>query len=94
MLTLQVDHLPPILAIANELVTEKGNVENSKGEMEHLDVISAEDNLTHTFTFIYTSTPKKRKLSNCKGCSEQSQREDCYLDAWVENYVTKNKLTK
>ena len=80
--------------IDNKIVTEKENVEKSKGEMEHLDEISAEDLLTHTFNFIYTSTPKKRKLSNCEGCSKQSQCEDCYLDDYVDNYMTKSNLTK
>ena len=64
----------------NEIVTVIENAEKSKNVMEHLDEISAEENFKPTF--VYTSTPKKRKIE-CGGCSNQSQCEDC---------LTKNKL--
>ena len=50
----------------------------------HLDEISADENITPTF--IYTSTPKKRKFQ-CGGCIKQSQSENCYLDDYADGQV-------
>jgi hypothetical protein len=76
--------------IDNKIVTVTENDEKSKNEMEQLDEISADENFTPTF--ISTSTPKKRKFQ-CEGCSKKSQCENCYLDDYVDNYMTQNNLT-
>ena len=59
-----------------------------------VDETTVDEMLTHIGqkTFIYTSTPKKRKLQ-CKGCSIESLCDDC-LDDYVENNINKNKLTR
>ena len=68
------------------------HLSSSKSDKDNAEFeeISTEEKLTHKF--LYTSTPKKRKLQ-CEGCSQQTQCDDC-LDDWVENYLTKKKLTK
>ena len=78
-------------SIKNKVASNVQSLNESENENAEVEEISVDKKFTHDF--LYTSTPKKRKYQ-CEGCSQQAQCEDCYLDSWVDNYMTKNKLTK
>ena len=81
-------HIGKFSYTPKESIENKGDgfvqslIESDNAEVEE---ISVEEKSTHTF--LYTCTPKKRKLQ-CEGCNKESQCDD-----YVENYLTKKKLT-
>ena len=63
-------------------ISDKEN-DNYEELLEDINIHAREESFV-------TSTPKKRKIS-CEGCIGKSKCEDCHLDEYVENYLSKQK---